>query len=101
MWGFSGLAWLECWAGGFDTGLRYHIAHIAHIARTWGTVGVRRLGVASMPGRRLRYRASIPYSTYSTYSTYSKDLGDCGGSAAWRVRSAARQVGVHACLDQF
>ena len=30
--------------------------------------------------------------------------GDCGGSAAWRVRGAARQVGVHASrpfLDQF
>ena len=51
LWGFGGLAWLQCRAGGFDTGLRYHIAHIAHtahiahIARTWGTVGVRRLGV--------------------------------------------------------
>ena len=36
----------ECRAGGFDTGLLYHIAHIAHIARTRGTVGVQRLGVA-------------------------------------------------------
>ena len=31
-------------------------------------MGVQQLGVASMPGRRLRYRASTPYSTYSTYS---------------------------------
>ena len=82
MWGFSGLAWLQCRAGGFDTGLRCHIAHIAHIARTCKTVGVRRLGVASMPGRRLRYRASIPYSTYSTYSKW----GFGGFSAGWRTR---------------
>ena len=32
--------------------------------------------------RRLRYRASMPYSTYSTYS---KEPGDCAGSAAWRT----------------
>ena len=26
------------------------------------------------------------YRIYSTYSTYSKELGESGGSAAWRVR---------------
>ena len=41
MWGLSGLARLQC----FDTGLLFHIAHIAHMARSPGTVGVERLGV--------------------------------------------------------
>ena len=47
------------------------IAHIVHIARSWGRVGVQRLGVSD---------------PYSTYSTYSKEPGECGGSVGWRVR---------------
>ena len=68
VWGFSGLA------------CKSHIAHIAHIARSPESVGVQRLGAASM-------QASIPYSTYSTYS---KGPGECGGSAAWRGVNAGQ-----------
>ena len=48
--------------------LLYHIAHIAHIAWSWGRVEVQRLALQE---------------PYSTYSTESMDPGESGGSAGW------------------
>ena len=80
------------------------IAHIVHIARSWGRVDVQRAW-------RVRYSTQSTYSKnpgksggsaawrvrYSTYSTYSKDLGKTGGSAAWRGFNAGRPGGAPGC----
>ena len=81
----------------------HRIAHIVHMAVTWGRVEATQVGVLQVGVHRIAHIVHVAESggyagwrvagwraPYSTYSTYSNDMGESGGDAGWRV-----EVGVH------
>ena len=70
--------------------LLYHIAHIVHIARSWGEWRFSGLPckthiahIVHIAWTRQKSGGSAGWGPYSTYSTYSMELGESGGSAGW------------------
>ena len=82
-----------------------HIAHIAHIARSWGRVEVQRVGVhiadIAHSMELGENGGSAGWRPYSTYSTYSMELGESGAKPRYICAVLRHKMRFFQCLYQY